>query len=498
MSLAAPFAVRSRSGEMSDARISGLIIALIAVLTFALSIYRASVLRDGDTWSHLVIGEWTMAHGAVPRVDIFSHSMPGAPWTAHEWLAEVLLALAFRGGSWSGVVLLTGLAAASAALILGLRVARFLDGAALGATVLLGVGLWTPSLLARPHILALPFAAAWVAGLLESRDRGRTPSLWLSLLMIVWSNLHGGFMFGLALVGPFALEALLEAPRGERVATLRGWLVFAAAATAASLVNPYGFEALLFPFRLMGVENLSRISEWQAEDFSHVGPLEIALLALLVFALTRPMAVPPVRTALVAALLAMALQHARHAQLLGLIAPMLLAKPMAKAIGAAPSGDAWRRAARAALAVSCAGVVGLGFLRLAEPVERVDGTAAPISALKAVPPDLKQKPVLNDYSFGGYLIWSHVRPFIDGRADMYGGAMLGLYRKLSAGDPATVEETLTRYHIAWTIFAPDAEIVATLDREPGWRRIYADPFAVVHARDDAEAGPIGLRGEQKR
>ena len=85
-------------------------------------------------------------------------------------------------------------------------------------------------------------------------------------------------------------------------------------------------------------------------------------------------------------------------------------------------------------------------------------------ALAAVPPELRAEPVLNKYRFGGYLIWSHVRPFMDGRADMYGDAMLGLYRKLAAGDPATVEETLARYRIAWTIFAPDAGIVATLDR----------------------------------
>ena len=35
-----------------------------------------------------------------------------------------------------------------------------------------------------------------------------------------------------------------------------------------------------------------------------------------------------------------------------------------------------------------------------------------------------------------------------------------------AGDPATVESALTRYDIAWTIFAPDARIVAILDRSP--------------------------------
>ena len=88
-----------------------------------------------------------------------------------------------------------------------------------------------------------------------------------------------------------------------------------------------------------------------------------------------------------------------------------------------------------------------------------------------------------------------MRPFIDGRADMYGDAMLGLYRKLAAGDPQAIEDALKRYRIAWTIFEPDTAIVAALDREPGWRRLYADRFAVVHMRDDAATQRPELRGD---
>ncbi len=494
MSLALPTAARSVSSETSESRVSGLVLALVAVFVFAVSAFTA-VLGDGDTWSHLATGEWMLAHGAVPRVDPFSFSMPGAPWTAHEWLSEILMTLVFRCGGWSGVALLTAAAAAGAALIMGLRVARDLSGAALGVTVALGVALWLPNLLARPHVLALPLAAAWTVGLLDARERQAAPSLWRAALMILWSNMHGGFVFGLALIGPFAVEAVAAAERGKRLAALRAWALFGLVATAAALINPYGLEALLFPFQLMSVENLSRISEWRAQDFSHIGPMEVALVLFLGFALTRPLTAPPVRVALIAGLLAMALKHARHAQLLGLVAPLLLARPIADAIGAARPRGARAEVTRVALTASFAAILAMGPLRLAEPIVRVDGPAAPISALAAVPPELRAKPVLNNYSFGGYLIWSGVRPFIDGRADMYGGAMLGLYRKLAAGDPATVEETLRRYRIAWAIFAPDDEITAILDREPGWRRYYADGVAVVHVRETALSGGESLRGE---
>jgi hypothetical protein len=312
--------------------------------------------------------------------------------------------------------------------------------------------------------------------------------------MTAWANMHGGFIFGLMLIGPFALEAVTEAPVGARFPAARAWAMFALVALAAALINPYGVDALFLPFRLMSVENLSRISEWRPQDFSHVGTMELALLTLLGFALTRPFAMPPIRAALIIALIAMALQHSRHQVLLGILAPMLLARAIAAAIRAGRPGEEWRRIGRIALSATVAAALAVSAVRLLTPIEPIDGAAAPISALSAVPPELRRKPVLNDYAFGGYLIFEHVRPFIDARVELYGDPMMSLYDKLRSGDHEAVESALKRYDIAWTIFAPGDRIVAVLDREPGWRRLYADATAVVHVRDAASDTP-GLRGD---
>jgi len=399
-----------------------------------------------------------------------------------------------RLAGWSGVVLMTGAAAATAALIVGLTAARQLRGVPLVLTVAIGLSLVTANLLARPHVLALPLAAAWGAELLAARDRGRAPPIGLAGLMIAWANMHGGFIFGLLLIGPFALEAVTEAPVGARLLAARAWATFALAALAVALINPYGIDAFLLPFRLMSVENLSRISEWRPQDFSHIGTMELALLTLLGLTLIRPFSMPPIRAALLIALVAMALQHSRHQVLLGILAPMLLARPIAAAIGMGSAGEEGRRIARIALTATVAAAPAIGGARLIAPIERTDGASAPISALRAVPPELRAKPVLNDYAFGGYLIFEHVRPFIDGRAELYGDAMMSLYGRLQAGDEADVESALKRYGIAWTIFAPDSRMVAILDRKPGWRRLYADASAVVHVRDGAPEAE-GLRGD---
>ena len=91
--------------------------------------------------------------------------------------------------------------------------------------------------------------------------------------------------------------------------------------------------------------------------------------------------------------------------------------------------------------------------------------------------------MLNDYAFGGYLIFEHVRPFIDGRVELYGDRMLSLYDRLERGDREALETTLDRYRIVWAIFPPSSRIVADLDRTPGWRRLHTDATAVVEVRE---------------
>src|SRR5579859_7175500 len=80
------------------------------------------LLGDPDTYSHIAIGRWIIAHRAVPAVDLFSFSMRGAPWIAFEWLSEVIYAEVYALSGWSGVVTLSS---AMIALTVGLLM-RFL------------------------------------------------------------------------------------------------------------------------------------------------------------------------------------------------------------------------------------------------------------------------------------------------------------------------------------------------------------------------------------
>jgi hypothetical protein len=452
-------------------------IAGIAML--ALTLFAPGVLNDGDTFSHIAAGDWMIAHRGVPYTDPFSFSDAGAPWVAHEWLAEILMAAAFGAAGWAGVVGLTALAAALAFFQLGRHLTRWVaSGPALLMLLLAGACI-VPGLLARPHILALPVFEAWVAGLAIARGRGRAPPWRLLPLMVLWANLHGGFIIGLLLIVPFAGEALL-AERARWQAVAAGWGGFLVAATIAAMLTPHGVTGLIFPFQLAGMSELARIGEWRPADFSTIEPVELVLLVGLYVALTRGARLPVLRLLVILGLLHMALVHTRHQMLIGMIVPLLIAEPLGAAV---PAGDRGRHAgwwSGAGLALA----VGLLLVRALIPIVRVDGPSAPITALANVPPALRGEPVLNDYGFGGYLIFAHVRPFIDGRADMYGPAFLQRYEAITRPDRPALEATLRDYRIRWTLLAAADPAVSVLDGLPGWCRLHADDVAVVHVRSD--------------
>jgi hypothetical protein len=135
-------------------------------------------------------------------------------------------------------------------------------------------------------------------------------------------------------------------------------------------------------------------------------------------------------------------------------------------------------------ALAAALLLALGLiLRLAIPAPRGEDAVSPQAALAHVPGFVRQTPVLNDYAYGGYLIWNGVRPFIDSRADLYGDVFLSNYAALAAPDKDALASTLAYYHVRWTIFRADAPVVKLLDAMPGWHRLYGDNAAVVHMHD---------------
>ena len=441
------------------------------------------LLNDPDSYSHIAIGRWIMAHRAVPASDPFSFSMHGAPWISFEWLSEVIDAAAYALSGWAGVVALAAAAIALAVALLTRFLLRELSPMPALLMVMAAVTLLAPHMLARPHVLTLPIMVAWAAALVRCMDHRAPPPYWALPLLVLWANLHGSVVLALGLIGPAVLEGLLDEKRSEWPRALLRWLPFTALAVAACCLTPYGPGPLLIPLTTLSAGHaLNWISEWRPQDFGHVGSFELLLLAGI-FALSRGVTLPVVRALVVLGLIHFALAQVRNADLLAMLAPLYLAAPLARQLGG-QIGDDTAGSARsvnlAALAVMIV-ATGLALGRDVRPAPHNTPEAAVASAGLA-----KAGPVLNDYSFGGYLIFAGIPTFIDGRSELYGGPFIGRYnRDVSLADLRDFLRLLDQYKFDATLLEPGTPAVALLDRLPDWQRVYGDDVAVVHKRRDA-------------
>ncbi len=468
MNSAALSASQTTSPSRVGAWLSANAIALAALLVFAATLWPTALLNDSDTWWHLSTGDWILNHRAVPHTDPFSWSFLGRPWTAHEWLSEILLSRAFALAGWPGVMLLTALASGLTVFLLAREAARSLTGLSLALLVLGGAALFGPHLLARPHMLVAPVMVVWFAAL--SHHDG-TPPWRLLPLITLWANMHGSFIAGIALITPFALEAVLGATDRPRTTLL--WTGFIAASLAAALLTPFGFEGLLFPIRLLTMPGVDGIGEWSPVELLKPQPLTVAVAAFACVWIMRRPRLPMIRILVLAGLLAASLHQQRHEMLLGLLAILLLAAPLGQALNQAPVTTKVSPLVPVALLL-------LAALRLAVPLTDPVNARDPAAAIARAPAGR----VFNDYAFGGYLIRAGIAPFIDSRADMYGPAFLDRYATIM-NDPKALKAELDRDAIAWTMLKPGSVAATTLDHLPGWRKIYADSLAVIHVRDVA-------------
>jgi hypothetical protein len=350
--------------------------------------------------------------------------------------------------------------------------------------------------LARAHVIALPAMVAWCAGLFAARDAGRGPPWLLLPVMVLWVNLHGSFMFGIALAGYVAAEAVLSpGPETSRMAEMRRWSGFVIAALACAFLNANGLDGVLEPFRITAMPTLqSTFIEWRSPDFQKFDPAEVWLLAIILLGFSTGIRLPPMRLLLLLGLFHLVLQHQRHEDLLAVVAPLALIGPMAPRLnaitrpeGGSPVSRLFAvppvRAGAPAIMATLAAVGLYGFVALRHPVERENGPVTPSAALAAARQAGLTGKVFNDEHFGGYLIFSGIPVFIDGRMELYGDDFLKRYLALSGGDDAPALATaMDRDGVTWTMLSPDDRAVALLDRDSGWRRVYADGSAVVHAR----------------
>jgi hypothetical protein len=443
-----------------------------------------NLLRDSDIFWQIEIGRWIIDHRAVPYADVYSFTRNGAPWMSSSWLAQVPYSASYSKLGWAGPVILSSAAVGIAFAIFAGFLTRYIDAARAVILAMVALALSMPHLLARPHVLALPVMVGWFAGLMTAADRRTAPSYWLLPLLALWANLHGGFVFGLALIAPAALVAVWEANSSIRKSLALRWTAFALIALLAACCTPYGWNTLLAARNILDLgEVLTILSEWQPANFSRFGVFEACLLGIFFVTLYRGVTLSLPRIILLLGLIHLALTHVRSIEAFALLIPIALVKPLVrdtKRPKISPSSHPSPRSLVAVAALTATIAVTWLFARY-HPYFVIP-SQVPAKALAALK-ERKSGHILNGYEFGGYMIAQGVAPFIDGRAELYGEKfVMDHHRAVSLQDVDILFRLLNDYKIDAALFNPTTPAAQLLDGFGGWQKVYADESSAAYIR----------------
>ncbi|HIC93580.1 MAG TPA: hypothetical protein EYP09_04940 [Anaerolineae bacterium] len=463
------------------------VLALIFVLA-------AGEITDPDFFWHMAAGRLMWQTHTIPRADPFSFTARGREWVCHEWGSELIMYGLWRAAGEAGLIGLSALAITCAFALVLARCSRDANGeippyAAAAATLLAALSS-LPTWGVRPQMATLLFASLTLYIL----ERGKP--LWLVPLQALWVNMHGGFPLGPTLTFAFALGTAIEGWRaGSPTARLQARKEFArllpvgTAQIAASLVNPYGPRMLIYPIQTLTSSAMRQyIVEWHSPNFHEVGflPLAMLILALLgTSALSRKRPPAPQLILLLGATYA-ALSSARHIPFLAITGAPALSKGLSELGGgrrrrpqtaSRPAAIGLALAVIAILSTACA----WRLKAAAEGSSAAQMKHYPVRAVDFMEAQHITGHVFNRYSWGGYLIWRGRKPFIDGRADVY-GEFLKTYVEIYNAR-VSPHETFEEYDITCALVEAKSPI-ATLLRESGWQRVYQDELAAVFLKGE--------------
>jgi hypothetical protein len=362
---------------------------------------------------------------------------------------------------------------------------------------------------ARPHTFAYLLMVVWLIALLNGfdKDKPALPRLYVTApLMVLWANLHGSFTFGLLLLYIFAAFCLWRGWIERDLAECRRIVLSVAVVSLCTLATPYFALPFTMTSTLLGNSLItSHIIEWLPPNFQLHRDWLIYFLVIVVAVPAFGVRLNGPRLVVLVTLTILALSYNRGMFTFLLLAPLVIAVPMAKSVryfgrqdpidqdqidqDAAPADPVVGFLARRSrpVLISCVMVfVAVQIVAGWRPIAP-DQAISPAAAIDHVRRTGITGNVFNDYNFGGFLIAEGIPTFIDGRAELFSKADLfrDFFGIVECRDLGRALALFDQHKIAWVILKPDAPLAKALAREPQWQGVFADKTAVVFVRRNA-------------
>jgi hypothetical protein len=415
---------------------------------------------------------------------------------AHGWLSGVVFYLLY---SWGGFNLLIILFALMVTLALWITFKRLESHPIVGAgAVFLGLLSVITNIGVRPRVFTFLFTSLFLTILYRFIHRVADRRVWwLVPLMVLWANLHGGYLIGLVLIGLTIIGEILDTaisgePFGPTWPKVRTLIFVLMACFVAVLLNPYGIRLYTFPLQVLSSKVFQQVVvDWMSPNFhqSHLTPFVVLLFLTIIALVLSPKRVRPSELLIFLATLYASLSAQRNIIIFVLVAVPLLANYGQSWWVSISQANSFLGPPKDSYSRSSTLVTLLALLPLVFFLIKLKTTVFVPSSeqIKDVPVQaveyLKERQLTgNTFTevniWGGYLIWAlPSNPvFIDGR-DVYPESFVKEYVQIIQGIP--FQEPFQRYHVKIAIVEPESVLNRELRESPEWQQIYQDGIATV-------------------
>ena len=451
---------------------------------------------DPDMWWHLKMGQIIWTTHSIPTTDLFSYTTNHHAWVPHEWLSQVLIYGAYRWGGYSGLML--WLCFFTAALfIAGYALCSLYSGnAKVGFAGAMTIWFFsTAGLAIRPQMIGYLFLVIELLALHLGRTRNPRWFFCLPPLFAIWVNCHGSFFLGLIVAAIVLAESLFNLRTGLLVSSpwlpRQRWMLGLALSlsVAGLLLNPVGIEQVLYPVNTMLHQPLgiSQVQEWQPLQLNEPRGVAMLVVLLCIFLLlvVRRSELFWDEFLLLALVMWLSVSHKRMVFVFGVLAAPILCRLLST------SWDNYdakmdRPLPNAVLIAASLAVAFWGFPNRQSLSRQVE-LQSPVDAVAFINDHHLSGNMLNDYVYGGYLIWAAPEHpvFVDGRADIFEwtGVLdeFGKWAMLQS-DPKTL---LEKYRVDFCLLAQQSPMVRVLPLLGKWKVIYSDNQSVIFMRNGA-------------
>jgi hypothetical protein len=467
---------------------------LLAVL--ALLTVRARF-DDPDMWWHLKTGEVMWTTHAIPLTDSFSYTTNHQALIPQEWLAQLAIFGAFKSGGFSGLMFWFCLFT-SAFVIAGYGLCSLYSGnlkvAFVGAMLIWLFG--TIGFSIRPQMIGYLLLIAELLLIHLGRTRNPRWFFWLPILFALWINCHASFILGILVAGIFLFTSFfsfqigsLASPRWD-AACRKVFTLALLLSVAALFLNPVGIKQILYPFDTMLNQplNLTGVQEWAPLNMTEMRGIALLAILLCSFLLVVIRRSELFFDELLLLMLGtwLAVSHIRMLIIFGILAAPILSRQLSTSWEGydAQKDRIWPNAVMIAASLL---VIFLAFPSSRNLQQQMENQS-PVKAVQFIKASHLSGPMLNEYGYGGYLIWAAPQHpvFIDGRADIYEwSGVLGEFNNWKAlqSDPNAL---LQKYGISFCLLSRQSPMVRVLQLLHEWKIVYSDDNAVVLV--PAEAG----------